>query len=97
MTHSLNSKGSEEYILKKLDHNINSKTFKNASTLALELNSQATDSIEQLKGDSDIYLICIKDDYIEQIVLKRVCFEAGLKKVLGETNNIVRRFQLFIT
>lgn len=55
----------------KNDFSVNevySKSMANASFLASELNATACDNIQGLNTESDLYLICIKDDFIESVV-----------------------------
>jgi len=53
-----------------------SKTLANAQALASVLNSQAVDDLNDINPDADLYLICIKDDAIEEMA-------AQLKGVKG--------------
>ena len=46
-----------------------SKKLKNATILSTKLNSSATDSLDNLK-DADLYILAIKDDALESIILK---------------------------
>jgi len=58
----------ESFVRKGFSINqIFSKSLANASLLASKLNADACNSIAQLNSDSDVYLICIKDDFIENI------------------------------
>lgn len=45
-----------------------SKSIANASFLASVLNASACNNIQDLNTESDLYLICIKDDCIESVV-----------------------------
>lgn len=44
-----------------------SKSIDNAFALASELNAMPCDDIKFLTDESDVYIICIKDDFIEEI------------------------------
>lgn len=44
-----------------------SKTLANAQALASVLNSQPVDNLKDINPDADLYLICIKDDAIEEV------------------------------
>ena len=50
-----------------------SQSLDNASSLASELNAMPCDDIKFLTDESDLYLICIKDDFIKEIA-KRLPF-----------------------
>ncbi|MBL4593529.1 MAG: NAD(P)-binding domain-containing protein, partial [Flavobacteriales bacterium] len=44
-----------------------SKSTKNAAVLATKLNATACTNIKQLSRESDVYIICIKDDFINDV------------------------------
>ncbi len=44
-----------------------SKTLANAQALASVLNSQPVDDLDEIIRDADLYLICVKDDAIEEV------------------------------
>ena len=51
-------------------HEVYSKSLEKAQLLASKINAKACNQIEQLSNESDIYIICIKDDFIQEIVEK---------------------------
>ncbi len=54
-----------------------SKQFENASILANKIDAEAIDKLTNLSTDSDLYLICIKDDAIASVV-KEIQFNGKL-------------------
>jgi predicted short-subunit dehydrogenase-like oxidoreductase (DUF2520 family) len=72
-----------------------SKSKKNATILAEQLDSDSCDNISQLKPDSDVYIICIKDGFIENVasqftftnkIIAHTSGSIGIK-ALGRFNN----------
>ncbi|MBL4669642.1 MAG: DUF2520 domain-containing protein [Flavobacteriales bacterium] len=51
-----------------------SNSIDNAFELASTLNAMPCDDIKFITDESDLYLVCIKDDFIEEIV-KQLCFK----------------------
>jgi len=49
-------------------HEVYSKTIENATLLASKFNASATNNLAQISDKSDIYIICIKDDLIEDVI-----------------------------
>jgi predicted short-subunit dehydrogenase-like oxidoreductase (DUF2520 family) len=59
-----------------------SKTLANAQTLASVLNSEPVDNLNDIARDADLYLICIKDDAIEEVAAQL----AGVKGLVVHTS-----------
>jgi predicted short-subunit dehydrogenase-like oxidoreductase (DUF2520 family) len=51
-------------------NNIYSRSIKNAKELAQSVNSVAVNNLNDLNSSSDIYLICVSDDSIEEVLAK---------------------------
>lgn len=63
------------HIAKKLSHSteiiqIYSRNIKNSRLLAATVNAEATDNLDNLRKDADLYIISVKDDAIGEIVSK---------------------------
>lgn len=58
---ALNNKG---FIINQ----VYSKTIENATNLAILLNTKACNKIDEIDSESDIYIVCIKDDLINTIL-----------------------------
>jgi len=50
--------------------NIFSRKYHRAKSLAEKVNAEPTTSYKNIKGDSDIYIIAVRDDAIESVVLE---------------------------
>ena len=51
-----------------LIHEVYSKTIENATLLASKCNAKPTNNLQQISDKSDIYIICIKDDFIGEVI-----------------------------
>ena len=62
------------HLAKKLFHQgftvneVYSKSIENATILASSVKAKPCNNLEQISATSDIYIICIKDDYIREVV-----------------------------
>jgi len=59
-----------------------SKTLANAQALASVLNSEPVDDLKDINANADLYLICIKDDAIEEVATQL----AGVKGLVVHTS-----------
>lgn len=71
-----------------------SKSIDNAKFLSKKLHSSATDSIRNLKSDSDVYIICIKDDSINYVVKEFLFFDKLIVHTSGSVAmEVLTQFQ----
>lgn len=68
-----------------LINQVYSHSIENAKSLATEVSSEATNNIAELKADSDFYIICVKDDVINELI-KRIPFK---DKLIAHTSGSV--------